>query len=140
MKTSKKKNPDLPIDDKKLWFKISDCKGKHYFMGNPHTFHGRMLAWCPKKQNSFCVSKEEIIECSIESKYWIKGFICGNEPGPPKNKNNETAYETIKYKEWEKAIELFHETGFWYAEKRVCPKCKKKRLPSEIGEFCDDCK
>lgn len=36
------------IYDEKLRFKVDDCEGPHYFIGNPHTYHGRILGWCPE--------------------------------------------------------------------------------------------
>lgn len=125
--------------DENLWFKVGHCAGIHYFIGNPHTFYGRMWAWCPDKQRTFFVSKNEVLECSVESKYWIIGFLNGNEPNPPVDNDYQTVFGTKEYKEWQQAINLFHETGFWYSEERICPKCNGTRLPSEIGDTCIKC-
>ena len=69
---------DLEYDDC-LWFYHKGCEGRHYLLGNPHTHYGRMFAWCPEKNTTFCVSESEMNEMSNESKYWIKGFLSGSE-------------------------------------------------------------
>lgn len=101
------------IFDSDLWFEHNGCEGKHYLLGNPHTFPGRMWAWCPKKETAFCVSKSEIGEMSIQAKFWIKGFLIGNQPKPPLNKNNEVDYESQEYKDWKIKVDEFEETGLW---------------------------
>ena len=65
--------------DPNLWFYHKGCVDKHYLIGNPQTFYGRMFAFCPKKNITLCVSESEICEMSTESKYWIIGFLSGNE-------------------------------------------------------------
>lgn len=65
--------------DDNLWFYHNGCEDKHYLLGNPHTHIGRMYAWCPNKKIALCVSEHEMGDMSIESKYWIKGFLSGNE-------------------------------------------------------------
>jgi hypothetical protein len=68
--------------DEKLWFYHKGCEDKHYLLGNPHTHPGRMYAWCPKKKTVFCVSEVEMEDKSVESEYWIKGFLSGSEEIP----------------------------------------------------------
>jgi hypothetical protein len=105
-----------PRINDKLWFRTSHCSGKHFILGNPHTDHGRIYAWCPKKQTGFCVSKLEITSLSKESKYWIEGFLSGNEPEPPDESDissTQDYFKSRKYKKWEKAIAEFKETGYW---------------------------
>ncbi|OCA92605.1 hypothetical protein [Pseudobacillus wudalianchiensis] len=37
--------------EKELWFELEGhCEGKHYIVGNPHTFNGRISAYCPQKE------------------------------------------------------------------------------------------
>ena len=80
--------PDNDYDEM-LWFEHKGCDGKHYFLGNPHTFPGRMWAWCPVKESSFFVSKIEILKTSDQAEYWIKGFLSSNEPQPPADENGD---------------------------------------------------
>ncbi|BCM89426.1 hypothetical protein IAD21_01272 [Abditibacteriota bacterium] len=65
------------------------CSGKHYLLYNPHTFPGRMGAWCLLKRVHFCVSKSEIEDCSSEARYWIRGFLTGCEPNAPKDEEGD---------------------------------------------------
>ena len=51
---------------------------------------------------------------SIESKYWLQGYLSGSEPAPPEEYDGESAVEyfhSIRYKEWELKIQKFRETG-----------------------------
>ena len=130
----------LPLNEK-LWFTMgSHCAGKHYLLGNAHTFNGRMLAWCPLKEKSFYVSKTEMDDLSEEAQYWIKGFLSGNEPEPPVDDVGDMlAFDTPQYQFWLKATELFTETGYWYSGERQCESCGKDLLSSQIGDICDKC-
>ena len=78
--------------DSDLWFEHKGCEGKHYLIGNPHTFPVRMWAWCPKKETTFFVSKSQIGEMSLQTKYWIKGFLTGNQPKPPAEENEDVDF------------------------------------------------
>ena len=102
--------------DKKIWFEHKGCEGKHFMIGNPHTFSGRMYAWCPKKEKSFFVSKSEIADMSLECKYWIKGFLSGNQPKPPVNSEGDVDFESDEYKQWIIKIDEFEKTGDWQLE------------------------
>ncbi|MDO1451752.1 hypothetical protein Q0590_36095 [Rhodocytophaga aerolata] len=101
------------VYDEKLWFFHKGCQGKHYLIGNPHTFKGRMWAWCEHKQRSFFVSKSEISECSEQTTYWIAGFLTGNEPSPPTDKEGDVNFESQEYKAWQKATQEFRQIGYW---------------------------
>ncbi len=106
----------LPEDiDKELWFTVPDkCHGeKHYLLGNPHTFKGRIMAWCPHKETSFFVSLKEMKELSEPARWWITGYLRGNEPHPPINGDGDTNFDSKEYKAWEKACDEFHESGVW---------------------------
>jgi hypothetical protein len=104
------------IDDK-LWVKLDDgCPGPHYLLGNPHTFRGRIHGYCETKKAHFNISKNEIIEMSPESEYWIKGFLRGNEPAPPIQEDSESVdsyYSSPRYLEWMELLKKFNDTGFW---------------------------
>lgn len=99
--------------DENLWFEHKGCAGKHFLIGNPHTFPGRILAFCPKKDKTFFVSKNEIGNMSQQSDYWIKGFLIGNQPEPPTDENDDVDFGSKEYIEWTKKVKLFNETGDW---------------------------
>jgi len=104
---------ETPNHDEALWFHHLGCSGKHYLLGNPHTFPGRMLAWCPLKKKSFFVSKSEMLEASSEATYWVSGFLAGAEPEPPLNADKDVDFESSGYKRWEQLVTEFRQTGSW---------------------------
>ena len=104
---------DTPKIDKRFWFKHKGCEGKHYLIGNPHTFPGRILAWCPIKKIDFCVSKAEMDEISESAQYWLEGFLAGNQPYPPLDDNGDVDFESPEYKNWLLEIKEFRKTGDW---------------------------
>jgi hypothetical protein len=132
--------------DKELWFIFKkgncgfDCDGKHYIIGNPHTFTGRIAAYCPKKNVFFNMSFEEIDTMPITTEYWIKGYLSGNEPSPPVDEENDVLPASHEdYIHWEESIELFHKTGYLYSDDRNCEICGKRLLYSWTEFDCEDC-
>jgi len=123
-----------------LWFEHLGCEGKHYLIGNPHTFPGRMWAWCPKKERTFFVSKSEMGSMSEQAESWIKGFLSGNQPSPPTNEEGDVDFDSKEYKTWSKAAELFLDTGYWWSgEVRKCENCETELLASELEDICSEC-
>ena len=100
--------------DSNLWIELDHCEGEHYLIGNCHTFPGRMNAYCTKKETTFCVSLSEISNMSEQSRYWIKGFLTGNEPEPPEELENETPeqyFNSERYRNWLTQTEAFRKNG-----------------------------
>ena len=123
--------------DRKLWFTMVSCKGRHFAIYNSHTFHGRFTAWCPVKKRAVNVSKAELRTSSEQMKYWLKGFLSGNEPGPPRMENGLVEeLDSENFKRWQSAIDLFSETGFWSSSQRTCKACGKPLLPSALACTC----
>ena len=104
--------PRPPLNEQ-LSFLHLGCTGQHFILGNPHTFPGRMLAWCEHKERSFFFSKREVEQCSTESAAWIDGFLAGNEPEPPSNPGGDVEFESAEYKTWLERVEAFRESGAW---------------------------
>lgn len=116
---------DEPECDENLWFTMgSHCKGKHYLLRNAHTFVGRIDAWCPKKKVIFRIFKSEIDECSVEAKYWVQGFLAGNEPEAPRDEHgNLLEWDDPRHQEWLAAVKSFAETGYFQvSETEATPK------------------
>ena len=101
--------------DENLWFEHLGCEGKHYLIGNPHLVPGRMWAYCPKENRTIFISKADMGEMSQESEYWVKGFLAGNQPEPPRDEKNdyEVDFEGPEYQTWLKKIEFFEQNGYW---------------------------
>lgn len=68
--------------DPLLWFE-APCGGRDLLAGNGNTFPGRMSAWCPDQQVSYNVSLAEMGQMSQQARYYVAGFLAGNQPGPP---------------------------------------------------------
>lgn len=133
-----------PEFDEKLWFTMGDCcSGRHYLLYNPHTFVGRMGAWCPLKKVQFCVSKSEVEECSSEARYWIEGFLKGNEPDAPLDDFGDyVPDEDPRFKRWRENIKQFSLNGHWnYDEEPLMELSRSQgiiiRMYVEAGEQRD---
>jgi hypothetical protein len=118
--------------DESLWLRTNHCDGDHFLLGNPHTFPGRLSAWCPSKKQSFCISKSEIAQCSKETSYYLKGFLSGQEPEAPVDDEGDL----LSMEAWYAATELFQQTGSWNARFRVCSECGARLLPSNPQKTC----
>jgi hypothetical protein len=132
--TDSNTDPPLPADvDARLWFLMAGCEGRHYLVdGNPHTFHGRMYFYCPPQNVYTRVSKSEIAECSDETKYFIRGFLSGNEPPPPRDDDQDLLDDgDPRFGQWRKAVDVFRDTGYWWSgDTRRCETCGSELLPS----------
>ncbi|MCB9521402.1 MAG: hypothetical protein H6699_11080 [Myxococcales bacterium] len=132
-------DPSLSIDEE-LWFLVDHCgEARHYLLGNPYTFTGRMSAWCPTKQCTFCVSKQEISACSPAARAWIAGFLAGCAPPPPTDARGDVDVESAAYRRWCEETARFADTGCWDDGERSCEDCGAELLRSADGERCDDC-
>jgi hypothetical protein len=90
--------------------------------------------------HTFAVSKNEIERMSPEAEYWVKGFLCGNEPDTPLDRDGYDLEETHpEVKRWRQAIELFAESGVWVDQRRYCQQCGAELLPSQLGLLCQTC-
>jgi hypothetical protein len=109
-------SPDVALPegvDSKLWFATDKGGERDYLEGrNPHTFLGRMAFYCPHSQQWGNVSALEIAECSLETYYWVSGYLVGNEPSPP---NTVVVFpdEHPRYADWKNACAIFRRTGEW---------------------------
>ncbi len=55
---------------------------------------------------------------SEEARYWITGYLHGNQPEPPRDAEGDVDFESAAYQEWVKACELFLNTGNWNEDER----------------------
>lgn len=101
------REPLPPEVDTDLEFKSTHCGGWHFLVGNPHTFTGRMAAWCQDQQIEIAVSLKEMTYISLGASFWIRGFLSGSELAPPDV--DSPAAEV----EWEAARREYRSTGEW---------------------------
>ena len=117
-------DPELPeYVDPNLWFD-SDAGRMYLLADNPQTFPGRMLAYRPTHGDTICVSKNEILEsCSEQTRYFVLGYLSGNEPGPPAGHDGHPVdLGDPLYDRWSAARREYHQTGVYY-EPRNCERC-----------------
>jgi hypothetical protein len=124
--------PDPP-----LWFE-APCGGRDLLAGNGGTFHGRMSAWCPDKQVSYNVSLAEMGQMSQEARYWVTGFLAGNQPGPPPPPDFDADTDPGDLIAWRAATGRFHRTGLWFGRWRTCQACGRVLLPDTAAENCQE--
>lgn len=104
------------VVDEQLWIRTDGCDGRDYLVGNPHTFPGRMSAYCPEGKVGFAVSLSEIKEMSPESARWVAGFLTGNEPRPEDmfGLGMRDAHDSDpRWERWRRALAEFRATGDW---------------------------
>ncbi|NEQ28535.1 MAG: hypothetical protein F6K28_58120 [Microcoleus sp. SIO2G3] len=86
------------------------------------------------------MSKSEIEECSLEARYWIQGFLAGNEPDAPVDAEGDyLSDDDPKYERWRAAVKQFPETGLWVVSERTCESCGEDLLPTQPGMRCPKC-
>jgi hypothetical protein len=86
-----------------------DCKGKHYLLCASHTFPGRFTAWCVHKKRTTNCSLSDVKRSSKEAAYWLKGFLAGNTPEPPRF----VRASSEEFRAWERSALDFGKTGIW---------------------------
>lgn len=105
---------ELPPDvDPRLWFTTDSCPSRHYLMDGNSTILGRMYFYCPLDNVATRVSKSQIRDSSDESKYFIRGFLAGSEPGPPVDDEGIMVPDESAVAAWRKATMIWRATGTW---------------------------
>jgi hypothetical protein len=123
--------------DEELWFE-APCGGRDFLIeGSPHTFPGRMRAWCPTKQRTYRVSLYEMGEMSKPARYYVTGYLSGQEPGPPVDDDGEI--DDADLDAWHTAIERFRSTGSWFGRWSTCETCGCVLLPDSGAAACATC-
>ena len=109
----------LPPDvDPRLWFSCDlEPTARDYLVGNAHTFTGRMLAYCERKEGSprYYVSATSVWrDCSDEARYWVAGFLAGAEPQPPRDEDGDwLPPDHADFVAWRAKADAFTDTGQW---------------------------
>jgi|SRR5581483_7967280 len=134
---------DAPEFDAELWFTTAHCPEHHFLLEhNPFTFPGRMRAWCPAQNAAYNVSKSELVTCSDATRYWVRGYLAGATPEPPRDAEGDwLPSEHPATQRWQAAADLFQKTGVWITAgtPRHCSECGDELLPSQPGFVCGAC-
>jgi hypothetical protein len=127
---------DEPRIDERLWFEAS-CGGRDFLIGNGHTFTGRMAAWCPQKGVAYNVSLSELETMAEETRYFVAGFLAGNEPRYPDDGDGDMDGEA-DMTAWAAATARFRRTGLWYGRWGTCGECGCVLLPDSADDRCQE--
>jgi hypothetical protein len=126
-------HPDL---DERLWFE-APCGGRDLLLqGQGHTFPGRMSAWCPHESVAYNVSLAEMGNLSDEARYFVLGFLSGNEPAPAMDDEGMT--DAADLEAWQSATARFRRTGGWYGRWGTCSVCGCVLLPDSAADRCHE--
>ena len=108
----------LPVDlDPALWIEVKGVSGRCYLFGNPHTFRGRMYAYSEDLATDLAVSKSQIRDASPEARYWIAGFLVGNEPSEIEALGDDESVDAeVRTRRWQEMCADFRRSGFWRDE------------------------
>jgi hypothetical protein len=100
-----------------MWFDSSRCEGRDFLVeANPHTYPGRMTAFCPHDPSHpyYNVSISDLSSCSDESRAWSKGFLIGSEPNSPLDGDGfELDEDSSEFAAWQRARNDYADTGTW---------------------------
>ena len=104
-----------PAQDPELWVTSDYCPDRDWLIeGNAHTHPGRLAIWCPHRGGGYNLSRDEIRETSVAGRYWIRGFVVGNEPNSPLDDDGFPIDETsADYQAWESARLEYLRQGVW---------------------------
>jgi hypothetical protein len=123
--------------DQLLWFE-APCGGRDLLTGNGGTYPGRMSAWCPDTQVSYNVSLAEMGPMSEQARYYVAGFLAGNQPGTPPPPDCDSDIDPGDLTAWLAAAGRFRRTGLWFGRWRTCQTCGRVLLPDTAAEYCQE--
>lgn len=107
--------------DARLWF-LCDHRDaapgdRDYLVANAHTFPGRILAHCDRKAEPayYAVSASTVLAaCSDEARYWVRGFLNGCGPEPPRDDAGDyLPYGHPASAAWRRGVNVWETTGHW---------------------------
>ena len=78
-----------------------------------------MTAWCPDTETACNVSLSEMGEMSEQTRYFVRGFLSGNQPGPPEDADGYPEPEDLVA--WQAATRRFRRTGSWFGRTQLKP-------------------
>lgn len=125
-----------PQLDDRLWFE-APCGERDLLLDtNGHTYPGRMLAWCPHQEhNVYSVSLNQMGEMSTETRYFVRGFLAGQEPEGPYDDGEITPEDELA---WELATHRFRKSGSWAGRWNTCAACGCVLLPDSTSDHCSE--
>jgi hypothetical protein len=131
-----------PPVDAQLWFTVPECCDRPHSLlpGNPQTSVGRMQSWCPTEHHNLYVSKGEMETCSEATRQWVRGFLVGAMPAPPRAADGSVLPpDHAEVVWWQAATTLFLHSGVWSDRPASCEQCGVALLPSQPDSRCPAC-
>jgi hypothetical protein len=131
-------DPVTKVLDEQLWFE-APCGGRDLLTGNGNTFPGRMAAWCPDKGVAYSVSLFEMGEMSQPARYFVAGFLAGNQPAAPpmlELPDGDQDIDEADYTAWVSAMRRFRQEGMWHGRWNTCQICGRVLLPDTAANKC----
>jgi hypothetical protein len=140
--------------DRRLWVVSRNETGLGgYITGGGFTFPGRFYVFWTNQRAAYSTSLSDIGTCSVESSYWLHGFLVGQHPGPWFSKAFDKHDDSDpRYQIYESALQMFTLTGVWRTRSEpvfCCAQCGSpfhpenplpRALPSNpAGEVCFTC-
>jgi len=122
--------------DERLWF-VGPCGQRDFLdVAGGHSYRGRLMAFCPHNSDypGYHVSLSEMGQMSLEAEYFVKGYLCGDEPGLPEDENGDVTPEDLTA--WRQAVQRFHTTGSWLGRWKTCEICGCVLLPDTAAQRC----
>jgi len=84
--------------------------------GNPHTFPGRFSVLWESTGQTHVTSLSDLADMSPQSKVWLAGFLCGNEPEPFEvlGLDSDAELTDQDYELWRRQLHEFRQSGSIY--------------------------
>lgn len=95
-----------------LWV-IAHNGDRGVLVGNPHTHPGRFLVLWESVGKSYATSLSDLAEMSAESRAWLDGFLCGNEPNvfEALGLDDDAEPTEEQYEVWREKLDAFRDSG-----------------------------
>ena len=78
---------------------------------------------------SYNVSLAEMGQMSQQARYYVAGFLAGNQPRPPPPPDPDADTDPGDLTAWKAIAGRFRRTGLWLSRWRTCQTCGRVLLP-----------
>jgi hypothetical protein len=97
-----------------------------------------MSAWCPARQVGYNVSQAEMGQMSLQARYYVAGFLAGNQPGPPPPPDPDADIDPGDLTAWNAAASRFRRAGLCLGRWHTCQTCGRVLLPDTASDNCQE--
>jgi hypothetical protein len=75
---------------------------------------------------------------SPQARYYVAGFLAGNQPGPPPPPDPDAGIDPAVLSTWKTATSRFRRTGLWLGRWHTCQACGRFLLPDTAADNCQE--